>query len=455
VRQGEAATALLLTANVFLLLTAYYVIKPVREALILAMESGAEYKAYMSAIIAVALVVLVPLYAKLVDVLPRIKLVIGVTVGFAVQALLFFVAMNVEGLHSELGLVFYAWVGIFNMMVVAQFWAYANDLYDKERGARLFPLIALGASVGAAGGAQIAALLIPVTGIAAMLLVATLLLLACSGLFWLAERRQAHDPARPRPHQSAAAPSRSGAFGLVFSRRYLLMIALFSLVFSWVNSNGEYIFGKLVKADADAALHRGAIAAKDVEKYIGAAYGQFFFYVNVLGVLLQSFAVSRLVKWLDLPRAFLLMPLLALGNATLIAFVPLLSVVRVGKIAENSADYSLNNTLRQMLWLVTSTEAKYKAKQAVDTFFVRAGDVCTGLSVGLLAAVLALPIQKFVWLSIVLCLVWLALAVAIGRAYRERAEAQALPAPGVKHPPALVHSAGGSQGPTASSSETR
>jgi AAA family ATP:ADP antiporter len=82
-----------------------------------------------------------------------------------------------------------------------------------------------------------------------------------------------------------------------------------------------------------------------------------------------------------------------------------------------------------MLWLGTSTEVKYKAKQAVDTFFVRAGDVCAGLSVWLLAAVLALPIQKFVWLSIVLCVVWLALAVAIGRAYRERAEAQAPPAP--------------------------
>lgn len=106
VRQGEAVTALLLSANVFLLLTAYYVIKPVREALILALASGAEYKAYMSGVIAALLLVLVPLYAKLVDRLPRVTLVVGVTLAFAAQLLLFFAAMAVESLRSQLGLVF-------------------------------------------------------------------------------------------------------------------------------------------------------------------------------------------------------------------------------------------------------------------------------------------------------------------------------------------------------------
>ena len=423
VRPGEAITALLLTANVFFLLTAYYVIKPVREALILALESGAEYKAYMSGVIAVALVVLVPIYAKLVDRLPRIKLVVAVTLAFAVQLFLFFAAMGVESLRSQLGLVFYAWVGIFNMMVVAQFWAYANDLYDEEQGARLFPMVALGASVGAAGGSQISAFLIPLVGLPAMLLVATLLLVACAALFWLVERIQTPPE---HAHASEPAPQRRtgrGAFELVISSRYLLMIALFALTFSWVNTNGEYMLGKLVKADALDAVRRGEIAVAEVGNYIGATYGEFFFYVNVLGVLLQSFVVSRLVKWLGLSKAFLLMPLLAFGNAAAVAVIPLLSVLRVGKIAENATDYSLNNTLRQMLWLVTSTEVKYKAKQAVDTFFVRAGDVCSAISVWVLAAVLVVPLQRFAWLSIVLCVAWLMLAVAIGRVHRKRLEA--------------------------------
>jgi AAA family ATP:ADP antiporter len=260
-------------------------------------------------------------------------------------------------------------------------------------------------------------------------LVAAVLLATCSLLFLLIERRQSAARVRRQARPSEAAPPPgAGGFELVFSQRYLVLVALFSLVFSWVNSNGEYMLGKLIKADATQALSRGEIAPGDVGKYIGALYGQFFFYVNVLGVLLQSFAVSRLVKWLDLPKAFLLMPVLALGNAAAVALVPLLSVLRVGKVAENATDYSLNNTLRQMLWLVTSTEVKYKAKQAIDTFFVRAGDVCSALSVWALAVLLALPLQRFALLSVVLCGVWLLLALAIGRTYGRRTATQP-PAP--------------------------
>jgi AAA family ATP:ADP antiporter len=111
------------------------------------------------------------------------------------------------------------------------------------------------------------------------------------------------------------------------------------------------------------------------------------------------------------------MPAIALGNALTVAFFPLLSVLRVGKIAENSTDYSLNNTLRQMLWLVTSTEMKYKAKQAVDTFFVRMGDVSSALSVWIFVSLLAFPLGGFAWVSVVLVGVWLALALAIGRTH--------------------------------------
>ncbi len=414
VRVGEAVTVLLLTLNVFLLLSAYYVIKPVREALVLALTSGAEYKTYMSGVIAIALLFFVPAYARLVDRLPRIKLVISVTLAFAVQLVLFFLAAQVDSLRAQLGLVFYVWVGIFNMMVVAQFWAFANDLYDPERGGRLFPMVALGASVGAAVGSKFSALLIPLLGVRPMLLVAAGLLVACAGLFWLAERRESGAvPVRPVP--STQASSSAGAFGLVLSNRYLLLIALFSLVFSWVNTNGEYMLGKLIKASAALAVARGEISAADQGTYIGAAYADFFFYVNVLGVLLQSFVVSRLVKKLGFRVAFLVMPVIALTNALTVAILPALSVLRVGKTAENATDYSLNNTLRQMLWLVTSSEMKFKAKQAIDAFFVRMGDVSSALSVWFFASVLVLPLSYFAWLSAALVGVWLFLAVVIGR----------------------------------------
>ncbi len=434
VRQGEAITALMLTLNVFLLLSAYYIIKPVREALILAQPSGAEYKAYMSGVIAILLLFAVPAYARFVDKLPRIKLVIGVTLFFATHLLLFMLAMQVPSLQDKLGLVFYAWVGVFNMMVVAQFWSFANDLYDEERGTRLIPMVALGASVGAAAGSQLSAQLLPLIGVGSMLLVAMGMLALCALLFFLVEQReggvssetQSPNVDQPGPEQTddaashpeptkskKAAVAPSGAFALVFNHRYLRLVAAFSLLFTLVNTNGEYMLSKLIKADAAEALAAGAI--DNLSTHIGATYASFFFYVNVVGVLLQSFVVARLVRFLGFRLAFLVLPIIALGDAVAVAAVPALLVITIGKTAENATDYSLNNTLRQMLWLVTSREMKYKAKQAIDTFFVRMGDVSSALLVWLGATFLTLEVRHFAIVNIVLIAIWLLLAVTIGR----------------------------------------
>ena len=88
-------------------------------------------------------------------------------------------------------------------------------------------------------------------------------------------------------------------------------------------------------------------------------------------MLLQSFVVSRLVKYLGFRWAFMILPAIAFLDAAVIALAPVWSLVRVTKAAENATDYSLNNTLRNMLWLPTTRRMKYVAKQAVDTLFVR------------------------------------------------------------------------------------
>lgn len=437
VREGEAVTALLLTLNVFLLLSAYYIIKPVREALILALAAGAEYKAYMSGVIAVLLLVLVPAYALVVDKLPRIKLVVGVTLFFAVHILLFTLAMQVPALKQNLGLVFYAWVGVFNMMVVAQFWSFANDVYDEERGTRLIPMVALGASVGAAAGSKLAESLLPLLGVSSMLIVAMLILVACAVLFLLVERREGEAKLEAKRDEKPKAPAqgdRSGAFKLVLQDKYLRWVAVFSLIFSWVNSNGEYMLGKLIKQDAVAAVAAGK--ATDLGARIGSMYAELFFYVNVAGVLLQTFVVARLIRWIGFRAAFLIFPLIALGDATAVALMPVLLTIMIGKTAENSADYSLNNTLRQMIWLVTTREKKYKAKQAIDTFFVRMGDVSSALLVGAGATFLHFKVREFAVVNLGLIVVWIVVAVIIGREHdrltkarpEAAADAEAVPA---------------------------
>ena len=129
VEAGEGVSALLLTLNVFILMTAYSAIKPVREGLILALASGAEYKSYMGAASAIALLVAVPAYARFADKVPRNRLIVGSTLFFASNLVLFWLGSAVPAVRARLGLAFYLWVGVFNMRVIAQFWSFANDVY--------------------------------------------------------------------------------------------------------------------------------------------------------------------------------------------------------------------------------------------------------------------------------------------------------------------------------------
>ncbi len=442
VKAGEGVSALLMTLNIFLLLNAYYLIKPVREALIGASgDQGAEYKAYMAGAIAIALLGAVPAYAKFAGSVKRNRLVIGATLFFASHLVGFWVLSFFRDSDPRftlwLALGFYLWVGIFNMMVVAQFWAFAADIYTEGAGKRLFPLIGIGASVGASLGAGISRLLFGVLGPYPMLLVAAAVLSSCALITQLVYKREGEEqdakeaaaPAQEKP------PTGSGAFALVFKHRYLLLLAAFSLLFTTVNSNGEFIMGKMVNADAFAQVPAGSLASEAAVSdargtIIGTFWSTFFFWVNVLGFLLQTFAVSRLVKHLGIKIAFFIFPVIALLGGIAFLVAPVLLVLRIGKTAENATDYSLNNTLRGMLWLPTTREMKYKAKQAVDAFFVRMGDVSSALLVFVFSGLLGIvDLRIMAAANVVLIAVWIGLAVGIVRenaklsAEKEAAEA--------------------------------
>jgi AAA family ATP:ADP antiporter len=435
VRAGEGITAVFLTLNVFFLLTAYYVIKPVREGLILAMKSGAEYKSYLSAAIAVSLLFAVPAYARVASRVAKNKLVLGVTLFFAGHLLVFWILSKVPAAETNLGLVFFVWVGIFNMMVVAQFWAFANDLYTHEQGKRLFALVGIGASVGAALGSYVTGFLQETLGLGVyeLLLVAAVLLVACAALTQLAYARERGGAAAPTaaatkkdPEPAKPVGGIDGAFSLVFRNRYLLYIAIFSLVFTWVNTNGEYMLSVLVKAKArEAAALAGVVGAEAERAFTKQEgtrfYADFFLWVNVLAVGLQTFAVSRIVKLGGLRIAFFIFPVIALIDSVALVTLPAalavseLTVLRPGKIGENASDYSINNTVRNMLWLPTTTEMKYKAKQAVDTFFVRMGDVGSAALVYLGGDKLGWPVRNFALVNAGLVAVWLFVARGIVR----------------------------------------
>jgi AAA family ATP:ADP antiporter len=125
--------------------------------------------------------------------------------------------------------------------------------------------------------------------------------------------------------------------------------------------------------------------------------------------------------------ALFILPVIALAGYSFILFLPLLSVVRWAKILENGTDYSIQNTTRQALFLPTSREAKYKAKAAIDTFFVRAGDVLQA-GIVLVGTGAGMGIKGFALVNLLLTVVWLALVAGVARENQRRTEGETISA---------------------------
>jgi len=159
---------------------------------------------------------------------------------------------------------------------------------------------------------------------------------------------------------------------------------------------------------------------------IGHFYSVYQGTVNLVTMLLQLFLVSRIIKYLKIPAALLILPIVALTAYSLILFIPLLAAVRWAKTAENSTDYSLNNTVRHALFLPTTREEKYKGKQVVDAMGQRAGDVMAALTWLTLTSALGMGYRQVAAVNLVLVVVWLVVAVLIGRRYLRLVAATAL-----------------------------
>jgi AAA family ATP:ADP antiporter len=418
VRRGEAAGVLLLTLMMFLMLSGYYMLKTAREVFILS-EGGAEVKSYASAGQAVLLLFLVPAYGAFASRVSRAQLVTWVPLFFASNIVVFGLATR-AGL--KVGVPFFLWLGIFNVMVIAQFWAFANDLYTQEQGRRLFPLIGVGSSLGAWVGSVRAGTVMESFGPLRLLLGGGVMLLVCVVIARVVESRSHRaSVARAAPPEEPVGGTQSG-FTMLFADRYLMLIGLLVLLLNVVNTSGEYLFGRYVVQTATQMYGSGEAAAAARGQFIGDAYSQFYGSVNLVGLLLQLFVVSRVFKFLGVGRALFIHPIVAGAGYLLMLRAPSFEMMRWLKIADNSVDYSLGNTTKQALWLPTSRQAKYKAKQAVDSFCVRAGDVIQAgiVYTGELAS---LTIPAFAILNLALTGGWIAVAAALNRRLRPPADA--------------------------------
>jgi len=423
VRPGEAGPALILFATIFLVLCAYYLVKPVREGWlsvsVIAGLSKIEIKAYSSFAQALVLLAIVPFYARLTTRWLRRDLISRVGLFFCSNLLVFWL-LHPGFLFPPVryaGVVFYVWTGIFAVTLVAQFWSFAADLYGEERGRRLFPLIALGASTGAVVGSWLGERLVKAMAVDAF----HLLVIACVPLLGALALARWVDRHGVSPHHAgadrgahAAAPDTAGAYGLILRTRYLRLTALMVFAMFWVMTNGENILFALVQR----ALEVNGADAAATKAGTTAFYGKLYFWVNLTALLLQAFVVSRLQRWGGFGALLLTPPLVSLAGYGAMAAESALAVVTAAKTAENGTNYSVNNTARQVLWLPTTKEMIYKAKAAVDTLCVRFGDGLAALTVLIGTRVLKIEVGDFILFNMVLIGLWLVLAVLVVREHR-------------------------------------
>jgi len=439
IHPGEGTTALLMFANVFLILLAYYFIKPLREGWIAVSEisglSKMEVKAYSSFFQSIVLLFIVGWYGRLAGRWKPIVLVNRATL-FCISNIIIIWLLQ-PGIFVQkipfTGIICYLWAGMFGVFIVAQFWTFCVDIYANERGERLLPLIAIGATAGAAAGSWFVAhmlglgLIPPET----LLLVALLPLMASILLTYLIDVREKKivspsvDSSSDISEKKATKTIRFLFNGvrLILTSRFLLTAALATLLTNWVNTNGENLLFRVIQetlinqATNQNIIERGAVL--DFTR-VGTAqfYGNFFFWVNITAFLLQSLVASRLLKFGGFAGIATLLPVIALISYSFMALVPILIVIKILKIAENATDYSINNTARHVLWIPVASEMKFKGKPAIDTLYVRLGDGLAALTVLVGVQLLALTTRQFFVINIALAVAWLVCTIVLIDEYR-------------------------------------
>jgi ATP:ADP antiporter, AAA family len=413
VEPGEVAVLGVMTLAAFLLLTAYYLLKTVREPMIL-LQGGAEVKLYARAGQALLMAVFVHFYGELARKVGRTKLLLIVFSFFISNLVAFALLARAE---ISIGLAFFLWVGVFSYTVVAQFWGLAADLCNEEQGKRLFPIIGGGSSLGAVVGSRLAKSLVPFGG-HVLMLTAVGLLIACVALvFWAGQRPLAGAGGRAGSVENKTDQplSADGAFQLLARDNYLLLIAALVILLNWVNSSGEYLLDRTLLVAAQEAAANGVASAV----YIGSFKADYFAWYNGIGLALQLFAVSRILRVVGVQNALFFLPAFALIAYTSAALLPVLAVMRLVKIGENSLQYSLQETTRHALFLRASRVEKFVGKTAVDTVFVRVGAIASALTVfwGTRAG---WSLTTFAVLDVALAVLWIVVALAIAREHRRR-----------------------------------
>jgi len=414
---GEAPALLASFATLLCTFSSYTILRPVRDAL--GITSGLETIPYLFWGVFVAMLLLQPVYGWLTSRFPRSVFLPWVYVFFALNLLLFWLWFRVQQDHTWIARTYYVWVSVFNLFVVAAFWSLMADVFTREQAGRLFGFIWAGASTGGVIGPFIdKKLALPLGAVNLLPLSAALLLLA---LVFMAQvirwqRRQgARSSGAPAAPERAIGGGTFAAFAQVARSPYLLGIALFVLLMTWVST--------FLYLEQQAFVAKVFANANERTRF----FATIDLYVQLASLAMQFLLFSRLYRWFGMRALLAAVPLLMTAGYALFALVPTFMVLVVVYAVRRVADYAITRPCRDSLFTVVTREEKYQAKSLIDTFAYRGGDALSGSLYKAFTAGLGAGPAAVGWLGALIAALWTALALALGRGFQARAARPAAP----------------------------
>lgn len=420
-RPGEGAVLVWATAYYFLVLCAYYVIRPIRDDM--GAASGAENLAWLFTGTMLGMLFVHPLYTSLVSKLKRRQFIGWTYRFFILNLVVFYLIFRAVSAEQAIwvGRVFFIWTSIFNLFVVSVFWSLLTDVFRPGQGKRLFGVVAVGGTVGAMLGASITTGLVGVLGPLNLMLVSALILELAVRASQVLDRKEAEmasaEPGSAVEVQAAGRPDSAEAVigggvldGIrhMLTSRYLLGVA--SLILFYTISS-TFLYFQQVDVVArtfgeDRAARTQVFGAMDIA-------------VNALTLLAQLFVTGRFIKWLGVGAALAFLPIVTLIGFGVMGLLPTLAVLVVFQVARRAGNFAIQRPAREALFTVLARTDKYKAKNFSDTFVYRLGDQVGAWSYTWMA-VFGLGLSGLAFTMVPLSAMWLALALWLGRQYREK-----------------------------------
>jgi AAA family ATP:ADP antiporter len=408
VEPNEVRATVLSFLFVFTLMAAYFIIRPVRDAM--ASDWTRAETSWLWTMTFFFSVIGVSLYGFIISRVSFSKVVPGVYIFFATTFAAFYLGSGMAPDPTLVDKAFYVWLSVFSLFHVSVFWSFMSGLFSKEQAPRLFAVIASGASVGAIVGPSIPGFFAEGIGVMNLMLISAVMLLIPVPIIGQLNRLKVTELGNADLKADLSQAKRLGknpfsGFMLFVRNPYLLGIGVFILMYVTMST-----FVYMEMREMLAVYERSERAL---------ILGRIDLVVNALAIVTALFATSRLTTRFGMATTLSLIPILMVGGWLVVAMVPLLGILIGLQVARRAGNYAVTKPGREMLFTLVDDETRYKAKPVIDIVVYRGGDMVTAWFHTALRETFALGLGGVAVIAAIIAAVWAMAGAYLGRTYNK------------------------------------